>query len=275
MENYLKIYQNKQEYDQEGNKPILGHIIDDIELLNSSLRLNAENFPDANFRAALAEILEINEGEEITAAKIAATTSLNVFNKSIADLKGVEHFAALRELWCKNNQLTTLDVSQNTEMTELYCDNNQLTSLDVSGCTALKKLECNYNQLTSLNVSGCTALEYLYCYNNQLTSLDVSKNTNLTSLYCSRNPLTSLDVSKNTAITNLYCGNNNLTSLDVSQNTALKVLDCRNNQLASLDISNAPEIIYIYENYDDRDGSCFCYDGECNFCCDDGVQIIA
>jgi len=254
MENYLKIYQNKQEYDQEGNKPILGHIIDDIELLNSSLRLNAENFPDANFRAALAEILEINEGEEITAAKIAATTSLNVFNKSIADLKGVEHFAALREL---------------------YCDNNQLTSLDVSGCTALTRLWCYNNQLTSLDVSNNTALQDLECNNNQLTSLDVSKNTALIVLYCSRNPLTSLDVSQNTALIQLLCSDNQLTSLDVSKNTALEVLKCDNNQLASLDISNAPEIIYIYENYDDRDGSCFCYDGECNFCCDDGVQIIA
>lgn len=48
--------------------------------------LNKTNFPDAEFRAALAEILEISEGDEITAKKIAATTSLNVSRKSIAVL---------------------------------------------------------------------------------------------------------------------------------------------------------------------------------------------
>ena len=60
--------------------------------------LNAENFPDANFRAALASILGISEGDEITEAKIAATTTLNVYSRSIADLTGIEHFTALHRL---------------------------------------------------------------------------------------------------------------------------------------------------------------------------------
>ena len=40
--------------------------------------LNETNFPDANFRAALATWLGISEGDEITEAIIAATTTLNV-----------------------------------------------------------------------------------------------------------------------------------------------------------------------------------------------------
>ena len=40
---------------------------------------------------------------------------------------------------------------------------NQLTSLDVSNNTALTYLDCGNNQLTSLDVSNNTALEYLYC----------------------------------------------------------------------------------------------------------------
>ena len=109
--------------------------------------LNAENFPDANFRAALAEILEISEGDEITEEKIAATTSLDVSGEEIADLTGIEHFTALTSLFCNFNQLTALDVSQNTALTTLGCGNNQLTSLDLSQNTALIWLYCNNNQI--------------------------------------------------------------------------------------------------------------------------------
>lgn len=151
--------------------------------------LNAENFPDANFRAALAEILEISEGDEITEEKIAATTSLDVSGEEIADLTGIEHFTALTSLFCNFNQLTALDVSQNTALTTLGCGNNQLTSLDVSKNTALTGLGCEFNQLTTLDVSKNTALLGLFCNFNQLTSLDLSQNTALIWLYCNNNQI--------------------------------------------------------------------------------------
>ena len=195
------------------------------------LLLNAANFPDANFRAALAEILKISEGDEITEAKIAATTSLNVASKQIADLTGIEHFTMLTRLNCRNNQLTSLDVSKNTALTSLGCESNQLTSLDVSKNIALTDLFCYDNQLTSLDVSKNTALGQLLCPNNQLTSLDVSKNTTLKYLQCYDNQLTSLDVSKNTMLKELWCMNNQLTSLDLSQNTVLYDFQCYSNQI--------------------------------------------
>ncbi len=141
------------------------------------------------------------------------------------------------ELKSWKNQLTALDVSQNTALTELGCPENKLTSLDVSGCTALTVLYCNDNKLTSLDVSSCTALRTLDCLNNQLTSLDVSQNTALTTLRCSENQLTMLDVSKNTALTKLECYENQLTNLDVSKNTALTWLNCYHNKLTALDVS--------------------------------------
>ena len=69
-------------------------------------------------------------------------------------------------------------------MTTLNCSRNQLTSLDVSNNTALEKLPCYGNQLTSLDVSNNTALTYLTCYNNPLTSLDLSKCKKIVTLFC-------------------------------------------------------------------------------------------
>jgi Leucine-rich repeat (LRR) protein len=53
----------------------------------------------------------------------------------------------LFNLLCSNNQLTSLDVSNNIDsLTILYCEENQLTSLDVSANTALTDLKCRGNK---------------------------------------------------------------------------------------------------------------------------------
>jgi Leucine-rich repeat (LRR) protein len=127
-------------------------------------------------------------------------------------------------LYCGDNQLISLNVSNNTALTGLGCSGNSLTSLNVSNNTALESLRCCGNQLTNMDVSNNTALERLYCSENQLTSLDVSYNTALEWFDCSDNQLTSLYVSNNTALFSLACGGNQLTSLDVSNNTLLQVL---------------------------------------------------
>ena len=107
--------------------------------MTNKLILNETNFPDENFRKALTWILGISEGDEITEEMIAATTSLNIFNASISDLTGIEHFTALTELYCENNQLTELDVMENQQLTmlsinrdvELYFSPNFQKELDV------------------------------------------------------------------------------------------------------------------------------------------------
>ncbi|MDR0419943.1 MAG: hypothetical protein LBH30_00600 [Prevotellaceae bacterium] len=96
------------------------------------------------------------------------------------------------------------------DLSYFQCYNQQLTALDVSNNTALTYLDCGRNPLGSLNVSNNTALTWLGCFGNQLRSLDVSNNTALTYLDCGRNPLVSLDVSNNTALTWLGCFGNQL-----------------------------------------------------------------
>ena len=208
--------------------------------------------PDPNFEQALVDLgydtAPINGS--VPTANISGVTVLDVNNKNIADLTGLEGFIALTVLYGYNNQLTSLDVSNNTALTSLSCSFNQLTNLDVSNNIALTLLDCYSNQLTSLDVSNNTALTEMFCRNNQLTSLEVTNNTELTILNCRTNQLTSLDVSNNTALTYLNCEDNQITSLDVSNNTELTVLNCRTNQLTSLGVSNNTEltILNCYNN---------------------------
>ena len=206
--------------------------------------------PDLNFEQALID-LGYDSGDPdgfVLTTNINLITELNVSNKSITDLTGIEGFTDLTRLSCYNNQLTSLNVSNNTALTYLGCGDNQLTILDVSNNTALTYLQCGNNQLTILDVSNNTALTYLGCGDNQLTSLNVSNNTALTSLSCFNNQLTILDVSNNTALTSLQCYNNQLTILDVSNNTALTGLYCFVNELTSLNVRNGNNI--NFRNFD-------------------------
>ena len=172
--------------------------------------IDKTNFPDDNFWNYL---LEQDYGKDgvLTEAEIRNITVMDVSEKEIKSLKGIEYFTALRTL---------------------NCSDNELTELDISGNTALDTLDCSYNELTALDISKNTALTVLRCGSNELTSLDLSVNKALTELYCDDNKLTSLDISKNTALTYLYCGFNELTSLDLSKNMALEKLLCFKNQIS-------------------------------------------
>ena len=140
---------------------------------SAGVEVNEVNFPDASFRRWI-QGQSYGSDLMLTDEEIALVKSINVMDKSITSLKGIEFFTALTELQCQHNRLTSLDVSKNTALTSLYTPDNQLTSLNVTGCTALTALTCTGNRLASLNVTGCTALKTLNCYSNQIkgTAMD-------------------------------------------------------------------------------------------------------
>lgn len=131
---------------------------------------------------------------------------------------------------CKDNNLTHLDVSKNTELTFLDCSDNQLRFLDINNNTSLKELWCNGNQLISLNLDKNALLTKLYCHNNSLTKLDLSNNANLLRLNASQNQLSNLDLQMNTKLNRMDCYENRLTMLDFSKNTALNYAVCSDNR---------------------------------------------
>ena len=183
-------------------------------------------FKDSYFLEALVKGTDDYDGSKIDKngdGKISEKEASVVRGLRLSDFKircidEISYFTALETLYCDHNQLTSLDVSKNTELMGLNCDNNQLTSLDLSKNTKLDWLFCVNNQLTSLDLSKNTKLDCFYCNNNQLTSLDVSKNTELDTLHCNNNQLTSLDLSKNAELYSLNCSGNNLKSVIVQRN---------------------------------------------------------
>ena len=74
--------------------------------------------------------------------------------------------------------LTSQTVTITGDVTFLNCSDNQLTALDVSQNTALTWLDCDGNQLTTLDVSKNTALTELYCHGNQIKGEEMTRLVN-------------------------------------------------------------------------------------------------
>lgn len=133
----------------------------------SDVEVSETNFPDANFRNWIKSQYYGSDGV-LTAEEIASVKTMNIYDKYIESLQGIEFFTALTALECQRNRLTSLDVSKNAALTTLSAFDNQLTSLNVNGCAALTVLSCSGNRLSSLTTFGCTSLTNLTCYSNQI-----------------------------------------------------------------------------------------------------------
>ena len=206
-----------------------------------------EAFPDQVFREFVKQYDNNNDGK-LSQDELAAVTEMDLdpydvpYDKpyrgeKISSLKGIEHFTSLKNLNCKLNLLTELDVSKNPALESLDCSYNQLRALDVSNNLALTELKCGGNSLGALDVSKNSELNSLDCEGNHLSALDVSKNSELNSLNCGDNKLSALNVSNNSKLTILGCWDNKLSELDLRNNSALEQLTCYSNQLSELDVS--------------------------------------
>ncbi|MDR0304472.1 MAG: hypothetical protein LBH98_06880 [Chitinispirillales bacterium] len=133
-------------------------------------------FTDPNFRTEVYKAIGKTPGVPILDSYVSDIKYLDVSNKNITSIAGIECFTELLSFDCSWNQLTKVDISNNTSLTHLGFGHNQLASLDVSKNTALIDLWCYSNELTALDVSENLKIQQLLCNNNNLTELNVSNN---------------------------------------------------------------------------------------------------
>jgi Leucine-rich repeat (LRR) protein len=186
--------------------------------------------PDPNFKAALVndDLVDTNFDDEIQCSEAAAYTGgFDIQSLSINDLTGIETFVNITYLYCDYNNITTLDLTNNTALESFSCSNNTgLSTLNVSNNTALTYLSCGATSLTDIDVSNNTSLYYLACfYNANLGTLDVSQNVALEHLDCMNCSLGSLDVSSNIVLVDLYCNNNSLSNLNLQNGNNSNLFD--------------------------------------------------
>ena len=237
--------------------------------------IDETNFPDANFRQYVKDEFDKDNDDILSADEIAEAKEISVEGNPITSFKGIEYFTALTNLECSRTKLTSLDtshnkklgylrcnyipdlttlnVSQNTELKVLYCNDNALADLNLTNNSALETLECGDNELTTLDLSKNTELKYFGCFNSKLSSLDLTNNTNLEELHFAGNNVSTLDVSKNTNLKQLRVFSNKLISLDTSKNNTLQVLEVQDNPLTSMYLGDSgpaiPEVTFSNRPY--------------------------
>lgn len=209
--------------------------------------------PDANFVSYLqANYPSCMVGNQMdtTCFAITTATTVNVNSLSISDLSGLQYFVSLQNLYCQDNQLTTLpplppSITTFTcatnlltslptlppSLTTFFCYDNQLTTLPTLP-NSISSFNCSRNHLISLpNIPN--SLSILNCYWNQLTSLPTLPNSLLT-INCFGNQLVTLPALPNSLQT-LLCDTNQIANLPVLPSSLL-TLKCNNNLLASLPV---------------------------------------
>ncbi len=203
--------------------------------------------------------------------------SIDVSEKNISNLKGIEVFINLEELDCSRNLLTSLDLSQNTllktlncsnnqitelslinqpELTSLSCNYNRLTFLDVSNKPKLRALSCEYNYIEELNITGNTSLEWINVRTNLLTGLDTADNVKLKVIEAFDNKLETINISTLSDLEFLNVADNKLTGLDLSQNTNLSVAGgfaASNNLLEKITLPNKPELKVALSSFQEQE----------------------
>ena len=147
-----------------------------------AVAIDATNFPDGAFRQYVADNFDKDKDGALNQTERNAVKEIWISNSGCTSLQGLKYFSKLTDLFCSDNNLTELDVSENPELKRLICYNNSLTSLNLNKNTKLESLNCNKNKLTVLDLRENKSLWWLRCNNNCLTSLDLRNNPKIRDL---------------------------------------------------------------------------------------------
>jgi len=173
----------------------------------------------------------------VLTANISGRTSVEVQNKGINDLTGIQDFTSLIILHCEQNNLTELNIFPLTKLRQLYCWKNNLTELSLVNNTALELLVCYQNSIKTLSLMSLPNVTIVNCGNNDLTKLFLDGADALEMLTCDGNKLVNLNLSHNSALKNLSCSSNNLMILNVRNGN--------NDILTSFNAINNPDLTCI------------------------------
>jgi Secretion system C-terminal sorting domain len=171
--------------------------------------------PDDNFELVLQSggYDSGSPDDKVPTSNISSVTALDVSNKNIADLTGIESFTSLQTLTCNGNNLTNLDLTYNSMLTTLVVSGNSLFTNIIlpDGANIINSKKSRANRTNLVN----STLVTLDLSSNALTSLDLRNYSKLTTIKVNNNNLTFLNV-QNGNNTNIPSAN-----FDASGNSGL------------------------------------------------------
>ena len=118
-------------------------------------------------------------------SKMANLSNVNLASAAVKEIKGLYAAGAnLKELQLSNTHVSSLDVSNNPNLTSIDLYNvKEMTVLDVTHNPNLTSLRIPFTSISSLDVSNNTKLTYLSVSHCKLTTLDIRNIPGLTTFY--------------------------------------------------------------------------------------------
>ncbi|MFA7686454.1 MAG: hypothetical protein WCY25_01160 [Moheibacter sp.] len=109
--------------------------------------------PDSNFEQALIDLGydDVLDNFVLT-SNISGVIDLNVFYKNIQSLEGIEDFIALEKLNFSYNEVSEVNLQQNSNLVSLIGYYNQLLEIDLSQNLLLEKIDLGANYLSEIDV---------------------------------------------------------------------------------------------------------------------------
>ncbi len=129
----------------------------------SVIPITEEYFPDPAFRAIISSGVDRDASGTLNQEEL-GLRELNVENKGISSLKGIEFFTELWRLYCAGNAIKELDVSSMPGLYRLDCCDNGLKTLILGNNDELLFLSACGNAIETLDLSGCPILLNAYTY---------------------------------------------------------------------------------------------------------------
>ena len=118
-------------------------------------------------------------------SKMTNLSNVNLASAAVKEIKGLSAAGAnLKELQLSNTHVSSLDVSNNPNLTSIDLYNvKEMTVLDVTHNPNLTSLRIPFTSVSSLDVSNNTKLTYLSVSHCKLSTLDIRHITGLGKLY--------------------------------------------------------------------------------------------
>ncbi len=141
------------------------------------------SIPDPNLKQAIRSQLRLASGDTLTDQAMKKLESLNVDDRKIANIAGLEYATQLREVFMGRNQIKNYDrLAELPNLTTLYLWTNNISDLSVLPLLPkLELLDLNYNHIRDVSrLAAFTNLTTLMLRGNKIS--DVSPLTGLVNL---------------------------------------------------------------------------------------------
>ncbi|WP_299334109.1 T9SS type A sorting domain-containing protein [uncultured Psychroserpens sp.] len=216
------------------------------------------DIPDANFKNALVNDnvafiggsngltdVDTNNDGEIQLNEALAVSFLNISNKNITSLEGIQHFSNVTDFYARHNNIVDLDLSFLTSIGDLLLDNNPMESLDLSNLVNADIIKVYETNLIDLNLESLESVQILEGGNGPLGTVNLDALIHADYLYFPLGNLSELNISALEYCQKISLEGNPVIDLDVSSviesPNGILYLDLISTPIETLNLKNGLE----------------------------------